>query len=74
MSRIMATGTSMMFLPVPFNGFNESESYIPDFTCLSHLGKQKRTELRERNEVTIDDRPKYFSLRFQKSAMDFYCT
>ena len=70
----MATGTSKMLLPEPFTGSNDIESYITHFELLANLQNWVRTETREENDVQIDDRPHYFALRLQKSAIDFYRT
>ena len=70
----MATGTSKMLLPEPFTGSNDIESYITHFELLANLQNWVRTETREGNDVQIDDRPHYFALRLQKSAIDFYRT
>ena len=70
----MATGTSKMLLPEPFTGSIDIESYITHFELLAHVQKWKRTLRRDGNEVEIDERPHYFVLRLQKSAIDFYRT
>ena len=70
----MATGTSKMLLPEPFTGSNDIESYITHFELLANLQNWRRTVTREGNEVEVDDRPHYFALRLQKSAIDFYRT
>ena len=41
---------------------------------MAHLQKWERTKRRDGNEVEIDERPHYFALRLQKSAIDFYRT
>ena len=70
----MATGTSKMLLPEPFTGSNDIESFIPHFELLANLRNCVRTKTREGNDVQIDDRPHYFALRLQKSAIDYYRT
>ena len=70
----MATGTSKMLLLEPFTGSNDIESCITHFELLANLQNWVRTETREGNDVQIDDRPNYFALRLQKSAIDFYRT
>ena len=70
----MTTGTSKMFLPEPFTGSNDIERYITHFKLLAHLQKWKQTEMRVGNEVEIVERPHYFALRLQTSAIEFYRT
>ena len=70
----MATGTSKMLLPEPLTGSNDIESYTTRFELLANLQNWVRTETRQGNDVQIDDRPHYFALRLQKSAIDFYRT
>lgn len=70
----MARETSKMLLPEPFTGSNDFESYVTHFELLSTLQKWKRVEGTTGNEVEVDDRPHYFALRLQKSAIDFYRT
>ena len=67
----MTTGTSKKLLPELFTGSNDIESYITHFELLAHLQRWRRTEMRDKNEVEIDERPHYFALRLQKSAIDF---
>ena len=67
----MATGTtSRMLLPEAFTGSNDLESYVTQFELLAELQKWKRTEGDPAREV--DERPHYFALRLQKSAIEFY--
>ena len=69
----MATGsTSRMLLPEAFTGSNNLESYVTHFELLAELQKWKRTEGDPAREV--DDRPHYFALSLQKSAIEFYRT
>ena len=69
----MATGsTSRMLLPEAFTGSNDLESYLTHFELLAELQKWKRTERDPAREV--DERPHYFALRLQKSAIEFYRT
>ena len=69
----MATGsTSRMLLPEAFTGSNNLESYVTHFELLAELQKWKRTEGDPAREV--DDRPHYFAISLQKSAIEFYRT
>ena len=69
----MATGsTSGMLLPEAFTGLNDLESYVTHFELLAELQKWRRTEGDPAREV--DERPHYFALRLQKSAIEFYRT
>ena len=69
----MTTGsTSRMLLPEAFTGSNDSESYMTHFELLAELQKWRRTEGDPACEV--DERPHYFALRLQKSAIEFYRT
>ena len=69
----MATGsTSRMLLPEAFTGTNDLESYVRNFELLAELQKWKRTEGDAARDV--DERPHYFALRLQKSAIEFYRT
>ena len=69
----MATGSiSRMLLPKPFTGSNDLESYVTYFELLAELQKWRRTEGDPACEV--DERPHYFALRLQKSAIEFYRT
>ena len=61
-----------MLLPEAFTGSNELESYVKHFELLAELQKWKRTEGDPAREV--DERPHYFALRLQKSAIEFYRT
>ena len=70
----MATGFSKKLLREPFTVSNDIESYISHFELLANLQNCVGTETREGNDVQIDDRPHYFALRLQKSAIDFYRT
>ena len=66
----MATGsTSRMLLLEAFTGSNDLESYMTHFELLAELQKWKRTEGDPAREV--DERPHYFALRLQKSAIEF---
>ena len=67
----MATGTSKTLLPELFTGSNDIESCLIHFELLANLRNWVRTETCEGNDVQIDDRPHYFALRLQKSAIDF---
>ena len=69
----MATvSTSRMLLPEAFTGSNDVESYVTHFELLAELPKWKRAEGDPAREV--DERPHYFALRLQKSAIEFYRT
>ena len=69
----MVTGsTSRMLLPEAFSRSNGLESYMTHFELLAGLQKWKRTEGDWAREV--DERPHYFALRLQKSAIEFHRT
>ena len=69
----MATGsTSRKLLPEAFTGSNDCESFVTHFELLAELKKWKRTEGVPARK--IDERPHYFALRLQKSAIEFYRT
>ena len=70
----MARHSSKTLLPEPFTGSNDFESYITHFELLSQLQKWQRKETVNGAEDQIDERPHYFALRLQKSAIDFYGT
>ena len=70
----MARHSSKTLLPEPFTGSNDFESYITHFELLSQLQKWQRKETVNGAETEIDERPHYFALRLQKSAIDFYRT
>ena len=70
----MAWHSSKTLLPEPFTGSNDFESYITHFELLSQLQKLQRKETVNGAETEIDERPHYFALSLQKSAIDFYCT
>ena len=70
----MARHSSKTLLPEPFTGSNDFESYIKHFELLSQLQKWQRKETVNGAETEIDERPHYFALRLQKSAIDFYRT
>ena len=61
-----------MLLPEAFTGSNDLESYVTHFELLAELQKWRRTEGDPAREV--DERPHYFALRLQKSAIEFYRT
>ena len=69
----MARHSSKMLLPEPFTGSNDFESYITHFALLSKIQTWQRKET-VNAETEIDERPHYFALRLQKSAIDFYRT
>ena len=70
----MARHSSKTLLPEPFTESNDFESYITHFELLSQLQKWQRKETVHGAETEIDERPHYFALRLQKSAIDFYRT
>ena len=70
----MARHSSRTLLPEPFTRSNDFESYITHFELLSQLQKWQRKETVNGAETEIDERPHYFALRLQKSAIDFYRT
>ena len=70
----MARHSSKTLLPEPFTGSNDFESYITHFELLSQLQTWQRKETVNGAETEIDERPHYFALRLQKSAIDFYRT
>ena len=61
-----------MLLPEAFTGSNDLESYVTNIELLEELKKWKRTEGDPARE--IDERPHYFALTLQKSAIEFYHT
>ena len=67
----MARHSSKTLLPEPITGSNDFESYITHFELLSQLQKWQRKETVNGAETEIDERPHYFVLRLQKSAIDF---
>ena len=70
----MARHSSKTLLPEPFTGSNDFESYITHFELLSQLRMWQRKETVNGAETEIDERPHYFALSIQKSAIDFYRT
>ena len=70
----MARHSSKTLLPEPFTGPNDFEIYITHFELLPQLQKLQRKETVNGAETEIDERPHYFALRLQKSAIDFYRT
>ena len=61
-----------MLLYEAFTSSNDLEGYLTHFELLAELQKWKRTEGDPAREV--DERPHYFALRLQKSAIEFYRT
>ena len=70
----MAQHSSKTLLPEPFTGSNDFESYATHFKLLSQFQKWQRKETVNGAETEIDERPHYFALRLQNSAIDFYRT
>ena len=70
----MARHYPKTLLPEPFTGSNDFESYVTHVELLSQLQKWQRKETVNGAETGIDERPHYFALRLQKSAIDFYRT
>ena len=73
----MAAGSvSRMLLPEIFTGSNDFESYLTQFELLAELQKWRRTERASSGGAVceIDERPHYFALHLQKSAIEFYRT
>ena len=73
----MAAGSvSKMLLPEAFTGSNDFESYLTHFELLAELQIWKRTEPASSSGAAreIDERPHYFALRLQKSAIEFHRT
>ena len=70
----MARHSSKTLLPEPFTRSNEFERYTTHFELLSQLQKWQRKETVNGAETEIDERPHYFALGLQKSAIDFYRT
>ena len=73
----MAAGSvSKMLLPEAFTGSNDFKSYLTHFELCAELQKWKRTEPASSSGTAweIDERPHYFALRLQKSAIEFYRT
>ena len=72
---IMAAGSvSKILMPKSFTVSNDLESYFTHFELLADMRKSTRTKISSSGEVArkIDERPHYFALRLQKSAIDFY--
>ena len=70
----MARHSSKTLLPELFTGSNDFESYVTHFQLLAQLQKWQRKETVNGDETEIDERPHYFALGLQKSAIDFYRT
>ena len=70
----MERHSSKTLLLEPFTGSNDFDSYVTHFEFLSQLQKRQRKETVNGAETEIDERPHYFALRLQKSAIDFYRT
>ena len=68
----MARHSSKTLLPEPFTGSNDFESYTTHFELLSQLQKWQRKETVNGAGTEIDERPHYFALRLQKSAIDYF--
>ena len=74
---MMAAGSvSKMLLPEAFTGFNDFESYLTHFELLAELQKWTLNKLASSGGAAreIDERPHYFALRLQMSAIEFYRT
>ena len=67
----MARHSSETLLPEPFTGSIDFEIYVTHFELLSQLQKWQRKETVNGAETKIDERPHYFALRLQMSAIDF---
>ena len=70
----MARHSSKKLSPEPFTGSNDFESYLTHFELLLQLQKWQRKEKVNGAETELDERPHYFKLRLQNSAIDFYRT
>ena len=70
----MARHPSKTILPEPFTSSIDFESYVTNIELLSQLQKWQRKETVNGSETEIDERPHYFVLRLQMSAIDFYRT
>ena len=70
----MAWHSTKTVLPELFTFSNDFEIYVTQFELLSQIQKWQRKETVNGSETEIDDRPHYFALRLQKSAIDFYRT
>ena len=69
----MATGsTSRMLLPKVSTSSNDLESYVTPFELTAEPKKCKRTDRNPAREVY--ERPHYFAIRLQKSAIQFHRT
>ena len=67
----MARHSSKTLLPEPITGSNDFESYVTHFELLSQFQKRQRKETVNGAETEIDERPHYFALKLQKSAINF---
>ena len=65
-----ASSVSKILLPEAFTGSNDFENYLTHFELLAELQNWKRTV----RGIKTDERPHYFALRLQKSAIEFYRT
>ena len=63
-----ASSVSKMILPEAFTGSNDFENYLTHFELLVELQNWKRTV----SGTETDERPHYFALRLQKSAIEFH--
>ena len=70
----MARHSSKTLLSEPFEVSNDFENYVTRFQLLSQLQKWQRKETVNGVETEIDERPHYFALRLQNSAIHFYRT
>ena len=57
-----------------FTGSNDFKNYVTRFEFMSQLQKWQRKETVNNFDTEIDERPHFFALRLQKSAIDFYRT
>ena len=68
----MARQSSKTLLRESFTGSIDFESYVTHFELSSQLQKWQRKETVNGAETEINERPHYFALTLQKSAIDFY--
>ena len=69
---LTAWHSSKTLLLEAFTGSNDFESYVTHSELFSQLQKWQRKGKVNGAETEFDERPNYFALRMQKSAIDFY--
>ena len=66
----MAQSSSKTLYPEFFTASNDFDSYVTHYELLSQFQKWQENK----NAKKSDERPHYFALRLQKSALAFYRT